>query len=59
MPGRLLAAQANLKDEQVKTQALGRERDDALKMAKGGSMTRRIMRAAKWFAIGAAAGGRH
>jgi hypothetical protein len=53
---RLLAAEANLKDEQVKTQALGRERDDALKMAKGGSVTRRIMRAAKWFAIGAAAG---
>jgi hypothetical protein len=52
----LKAAQANLADEKVKTQALGRERDDALKAAKGGSVLRRVVRAAKWFAIGAAAG---
>jgi hypothetical protein len=53
---RLTAAQADLKDAQVKTQALGRERDTALQAAKGGSILRRIGRAAKWFAIGVAAG---
>ena len=52
----LAAAQADLKDEQTKEQALGKERDDALKAAKGGSVLRRVARAAKWFAIGAAAG---
>ena len=40
----------------MKSQALGRERDDALRAAKGGSILRRIARAAKRFAIGAAAG---
>jgi hypothetical protein len=53
---KLGAAQADLADEKVKTQALGRERGDAPRAAKGGSMLRRIARAAKWFAIGAAAG---
>lgn len=53
---KLGAAQADLADEKLKTQALGRERDDALRAAKGGSVLRRIARAAKWFAIGAAAG---
>ena len=53
---KLGAAQADLADEKVKSQALGRERDDALRAAKGGSVMRRIARAAKWFAIGAAAG---
>jgi hypothetical protein len=52
----LAAVQADLKDEQAKTVALGRERDDALHMARGGSVVRRIVRAAKWFAIGAAVG---
>jgi hypothetical protein len=52
----LAAAQADLKDEQTKEHALGRERDDALRTAKGGSVLRRVLRAAKWFAIGAAAG---
>jgi hypothetical protein len=52
----LAAAQADLKDEQAKAQALGRERDDALKAAKGGSVFGRVVRAARWFAIGAAAG---
>ena len=50
------AAKADLKDEKLKTQALGRERDSALQAAKGGSVLRRVARAAKWFAIGAAAG---
>jgi hypothetical protein len=53
---RLTAAQADLKDEQTKTQAVGKERDSALQAAKGGSIWRRVGRAAKWFAIGAAAG---
>jgi hypothetical protein len=53
---KLGAAQADLADEKAKTVALGRERDDALRAAKGGSVLRRIARAAKWFAIGVAAG---
>jgi len=53
---KLGAAQADLADEKLKSQALGRERDDALRAAKGGSVLRRVARAAKWFAIGAAAG---
>ncbi len=52
----LAAAQGNLKDEQTKTQALSKERDTALQAAKGGSVLRRVARAAKWFVIGAAAG---
>jgi len=53
---KLSAAQSNLADEQTKTAALSKERDDALRIAKGGSPLRRIARAAKWFALGAAAG---
>lgn len=53
---KLAAAQADLKDEQAKSKALERERDSALQAAKGGSIWRRIKRAAKWLAIGAAAG---
>jgi hypothetical protein len=53
---KLGAAQADLADEKLKSQALGRARDDALRAAKGGSVLRRVARAAKWFAIGAAAG---
>ena len=49
-------AQADLADERQKTTALTRERDDALRIARGGSLIRRIGRAAKWFIIGAAAG---
>ena len=52
----LAAAQADLKDEKAKTQTLGRERDDALRVAHGGSVLQRVARAAKWFVIGAAAG---
>lgn len=52
----LSAAQGNLVDEQTKTQALTKERDSALQAARGGSTLRRIARATKWFAIGAAAG---
>lgn len=53
---KLAAATADLADERTKTQALGRERDAALKMAKGGSLRQRFGRALKWFAIGAAVG---
>jgi hypothetical protein len=50
------AAQADLADEKVKTQSLGKERDAAVRAAKGGSLLQRVARAAKWFALGAAAG---
>ena len=53
---KLAAAQGDLNDEKAKTAALSKERDEALKIARGGSAWRRIGRAAKWFLIGAAAG---
>jgi hypothetical protein len=53
---KLAAAQGDLTDERKKTTALTHERDDALRIARGGSAWRRIGRAAKWFLIGAAAG---
>lgn len=53
---KLAAAQGDLTDEKSKTAALAKERDDALRIGRGGSLRRRIVRAAKWFAIGAAAG---
>lgn len=53
---RLAVAQADLTDEKAKTTALNRERDDALRLARGGSAWRRITRAAKWLVLGAAAG---
>ena len=52
----LAAAQADLKDEKTKTEALSRERDQALRAARGGSVLARVARSAKWFVIGAAAG---
>lgn len=53
---KLAATQGDLTDEKTKTAALTKERDAAIRDAKGGSALRRIARAAKWFAIGAAAG---
>jgi cobalamin biosynthesis Mg chelatase CobN len=53
---KLTVAQSDLVDEKTKTAALTKERDAAVTAAKGGSVLRRIARAAKWFAIGAAAG---
>ena len=53
---KLATTQSDLLDERSKTTALTRERDDALRIARGGSAWRRIGRAAKWFLIGAAAG---
>jgi hypothetical protein len=45
-----------LADERAKAALLTRERDEAVKVAKGGSVLRRIARNAKWLAIGALAG---
>jgi len=53
---KLAAVQGDLLDERQKTTALTHERDDALRIARGGSAWRRIGRAAKWFLIGATAG---
>jgi len=53
---KLATSQSDLTDERQKSAALARERDDALRIARGGSAWRRIARAAKWFLIGAAAG---
>ncbi len=53
---KLVASQGDLADERKKTAALTHERDDALRIARGGSAWRRIGRAAKWFLIGATAG---
>ena len=53
---RLSVAQSDLADEKAKTAALTKERDEALRVAKGGSAWRRVARAAKWALLGAAAG---
>lgn len=53
---KLATAQSDLADERQKTAALTHERDNALRIARGGNAWRRITRAAKWFLIGAAAG---
>jgi hypothetical protein len=53
---KLATSQSDLADEQKKTAALTKERDEALRIAKGGSAWRRIGRAAKWLLIGAAVG---
>jgi hypothetical protein len=46
---KLATAQSDLTDERRKTAALTHERDDALRIARGGSIFRRIGRATKWF----------
>jgi type II secretory pathway pseudopilin PulG len=53
---KLAASQGDLTDEKVKTSMLAKERDEAVRAAKGGSVLRRVARAAKWLAIGAALG---
>jgi hypothetical protein len=53
---KLAATAADLADEKNKTQALGRERDAALQVARGGSLRQRIKRSAKWFVLGVLAG---
>jgi hypothetical protein len=53
---KLAATQADLTDERAKVSVLTHERDEAVRVAKGGSVLRRIARNAKWLAIGALAG---
>ena len=53
---KLATTQGDLADERSKTAVLTRERDEAVRAAKGGSVFRRMARAAKWLAIGAAFG---
>ena len=53
---KLAAATADLADEKTKTQTLSRERDAAVKFARGGSLRQRLSRAFKWFVAGAIAG---
>jgi len=50
----LLTMQANLSDEQRRAEALAKERDAALKSAKGGNLWHRLRQNAKWLAVGAA-----
>ena len=52
----LTAVQSDLADERLKSNALTQERDDALRVARGGSVLRRMGTACKWMLIGAAAG---
>jgi hypothetical protein len=53
---KLTAAQGDLTDERKKSAALSQERDDALRVARGGGTLHRIGRATNWLLIGAAAG---
>lgn len=53
---KLTAAQSDLADEKGKTTILIKERDNALRVARGGNIWQRIGRASKWILIGAAAG---
>ena len=53
---KLAASQADLSDERSKSAILTKQRDEAVRIAKGGSALRRLARATKWFLIGAAAG---
>ncbi len=53
---KLAASQADLTDEKSKTAVLTKERDAAVRTAKGGSVLQRAARAAKWLIIGAALG---
>ena len=50
------AAQADLQDERAKLEAVSKQRDAAIKAAKGGSFWSRFKRGAKWFVIGGAVG---
>jgi len=53
---KLTAAQQDAQDEHAKNDALTKERDAAVKAAKGGGVWTRTVRAAKWLAIGFAVG---
>jgi len=53
---KLAAAQQDAQDQHTKNDALTKERDAAVKAAKGGSVWTRTVRAVKWVAIGFVAG---
>jgi hypothetical protein len=53
---KLTTAQSDLADEKGKTAVLIKERDNALRVARGGSIWQRVGRASKWILIGAATG---
>jgi type II secretory pathway pseudopilin PulG len=53
---KLTTSQGDLADEKAKTSVLTKERDQAVQIAKGGTILRRIARATKWLLIGAALG---
>jgi len=53
---KLTAAQQDAADQRAKFDALTKERDAAVKAAKGGGVWTRTLRAAKWLAIGVAVG---
>jgi hypothetical protein len=53
---KLAASQSDLTDEKSKAAVLTKERDQAVRAAKGGSILQRVARAAKWLAIGVALG---
>jgi type II secretory pathway pseudopilin PulG len=53
---KLATSQSDLADEKGKTAVLIKERDSALRVARGGSIWQRVGRASKWILIGAAAG---
>jgi len=53
---KLTAAQQDAQDEHTKNDALTKDRDAAVKAAKGGGVWSRTVRAAKWLAIGVAVG---
>ncbi|HXZ20231.1 MAG TPA: hypothetical protein VEG63_09795 [Candidatus Acidoferrales bacterium] len=48
----LAAAQQDAQDQRTKNDAITKERDAAVKTAKGGSLWTRSVRAAKWVAVG-------
>ena len=52
----LAAAQQDAQDQRTKNDALTKERDAAVKTAKGGSLWARSVRAAKWVAVGLVVG---
>jgi hypothetical protein len=53
---KLTATQSDLADEKSKSATLTKERDAAIRIAKGGTVLQRVATAAKWLLIGAAAG---
>lgn len=53
---KLAAAQANLRDERARVDALTAERDAAIRASRGGGFWSRVRHAGKWFLIGGTIG---